>query len=287
MTTPPEDRSVLTRAAPAPDEVHAYGEGPDRVVEVFRGAARAAGRPSIVLVHGGFWRPAYDRVHLRPLATALRAQGRTVVSVEYGRRPGDPDGTTADVRAALAAAAEVVGGPVVVAGHSAGGHLALWAAAVAPAAGLVATVALAPVADLRAADREHLGGGAVHDFLGESADGRPDLDPVRLDPPGAPVWIVHGELDAVVPIASAHSYRRAHPGTEVVALPAAGHFALIDPLDPAWPVVRDRLLGPRRPTSSGSTTGSASSNRRSERRRSGTGRRPCGTTQEDPRPGLR
>ena len=48
-------------------------------------------RGVVVVIHGGFWRPAYDRAHLRPLATALREEGRTVVSVEYRRVPGDPD----------------------------------------------------------------------------------------------------------------------------------------------------------------------------------------------------
>jgi acetyl esterase/lipase len=144
-----EDRSVLTRPAPGPDEVRRYGEDPDQLVEVFGRDGGAPGRPLIVLIHGGFWRPGYDRAHIRPLANALRDEGRTVVSVEYRRQPGDPDASTADIRAALVAAAAVATGPVVVAGHSAGGHLALWAAAAAPAPGLVGTVALAPVADLR------------------------------------------------------------------------------------------------------------------------------------------
>lgn len=238
-----EDRSVLSRAAPGPDAVHAYGDHPDQRVEVFRGAA--ADRALVVLVHGGFWRPGYDRTHLRPMATALRAQGPTVVSVEYRREPGRPDATTADVAAALAAAAGLeAGGAVVVAGHSAGGHLALWAAAVAPPPGLVATVALAPVADLVAADRAGLGHGAVRAFLGDAPDGRPDLDPVRLGPPAARVTLVHGEHDATVPVDQAHRYRRAHPATEVAVVAGAGHFAMIDPRDPAWAVVRDRLVDP-------------------------------------------
>jgi acetyl esterase/lipase len=220
--------------------VQGYGEHPDQVVEVFHGD----GGPLVVLIHGGFWRPGYDRTHIRPLAAALRAEGRTVASVEYRRRPGDPDASTSDIRAALAAAAGVATGPVVVAGHSAGGHLALWAAAAAPAPGLVRTVALAPVADLVAADRASLGDDAVRDFLGGDPEGRPDLDPVRLDTPDAPVWIVHGEQDAIVPVAQAHSYRAAHPCAEVELVPRAGHFAMIDPLGPAWPVVRNRLLGP-------------------------------------------
>src|SRR6185503_20717249 len=117
---------------------------------------------------------------------------------------------------------------------SAGGHLALWAAAAAPAPGLVGTVALAPVADLGAADRAALGDGAVRDFLGGSPDGRPDLDPVRLDTPDTPVLIVHGERDAIVPVAQAHRYRQAHPRTEIDVVPGAAHFSLIDPLGPAW-----------------------------------------------------
>ena len=213
-----EDRSVLTRPAPAPDEVRRYGEGSDQLVEVFHGAG---GPGLIVLIHGGFWRPAYDRTHLRPLAAALRAEGRTVVSVEYRRLPGDPDASTADIRAALHVAAGVAAGPIVVAGHSAGGHLALWAAAAAPVPGLVRTVALAPVADLVAADRASLGDGAVRDFLGGDPGGRPDLDPVRLDTPGAPVWIVHGEQDAIVPVAQTDSYRAAHPRAEVELVPRA------------------------------------------------------------------
>ena len=104
------------------------------------------------------------------------------------------------------------------------------------------TVALAPVADLSTADRASLGDGAVRDFLGGSPDGRPDLDPVRLDTPDTPVWIVHGEWDAIVPVAQAHRYRQAHPRTEIDVVPEAGHFSMIDPLGPAWTTVRDRLL---------------------------------------------
>jgi acetyl esterase/lipase len=242
MSTPAEDRSVLTRPAPGPDEVRRYGDGPDQLVEVFRGDGRAPQRPLVVLIHGGFWRPGYDRTHIRPLADALRKEGRTVLSIGYRREPGDPDASMADVRTALVVAAAVATSPVVVVGHSAGGHLALWAAAAAPAPGLVGTVALAPVADLSAADHAALGDGAVRDFLGGSPDRRPDLDPVRLNTPDTPVLIVHGEWDAIVPVAQAYRYRQTHPRTEIEVVPGADHFSMIDPLGPAWTTVRDRLL---------------------------------------------
>jgi acetyl esterase/lipase len=235
-----EDRSVLTRPAPGPDEVRSYGDDRDQLVEIYHGGTGAG---LICLIHGGFWRPSYDRTHLRPLASALREEGRTVVSVEYRRVPGDPDASTTDIRAALGLAAEV-GGPVVVAGHSAGGHLALWAAAAAPPPELVATVALAPVADLVAAHRAGLGDGAVQAFLGAGPESRPDLDPVRLGPVRSAVTIVHGERDAIVPPAQARRYAETHPGAEVVVVPGARHFALIDPMSSAWPVVHSRLVEP-------------------------------------------
>lgn len=235
-----EDRSVLTRPTPEPELTLRYGAAPEQVADVWPGDSRAAGRPLAVMIHGGFWRPEYDRAHTRPLAAALRGAGWTVVSIEYRRSPANPDLTLADVGAALIAATGVDAphnGSTVVLGHSAGGHLALWAAAAAPAPGLVGTVALAPVADLELAHRLNLDGGAVADFLGGSPDGRPDLDPVRMAAPASAVVIVHGGQDEVVPPKVGESYAAAHPATRWLPVAGAGHYALIDPLSAAWPVV--------------------------------------------------
>jgi acetyl esterase/lipase len=236
------DESVLVRGSAAPDAVVAWGPGADDVADVRLGADD---RPLLVVVHGGFWRPAYDRSHLGPMTEALNAAGWTVAAPEYRRVPGDPDGTAEDVRVALRVLpVELRGrhdGRVVVLGHSAGGHLALWAASAAPAAGLVATIGLAPVADLAAADRERLGTGAVEAFLGGPGAGRPDLDPARTVSAAQPVTLVHGGQDAVVPVSQSRSYAAAHPGTELLEVPDAGHYALIDPLSSAWPVVLDAV----------------------------------------------
>lgn len=83
-----------------------------------------------MLLHGGFWRPEYDRAHTGPLANALAAAGHLVAIPEY-RRSGWPD-TFDDVAAALDLLAGPLPHPVTghttLVGHSAGGHLALWAA---------------------------------------------------------------------------------------------------------------------------------------------------------------
>jgi acetyl esterase/lipase len=236
------DESVLVRASSPPDAVVPWGPGDDDVADVRLGADD---RPLLVVLHGGFWRPAYDRAHLGPMTEALNAAGWTVAAPEYRRIPGDPDATAEDVRVALRVLpVELRGrhdGRVVVLGHSAGGHLALWAASAAPAAGLVATIGLAAVADLAAADRERLGTGAVAAFLGGPAVARADLDPARAVSSARPVTLVHGSRDAVVPVSQSRGYAAAHPRTDLVEVPDAGHYAVIDPLSAAWPAVLDAV----------------------------------------------
>ncbi|WP_112244175.1 alpha/beta hydrolase family protein [Kribbella monticola] len=233
-----EDRSVLTRAAREPDELLRYGDYADQVIEVWQAKSY---RPVVVFIHGGFWRPEYDRVHARPLGEALADEGWPVASLEYRREPGQPDLTTADVRTALDRLPELmdVHAGFVLTGHSAGGHLALWAAATLNPVLLRGTVALAPVADLLLADRLGLDDGAVQDFIGSGV--RNDLDPVHLPAPIAPVAIVHGTADARVPITVAESYVTAHPTARLMRVEGAGHFEVIDPLTEAWHQVTAEL----------------------------------------------
>ncbi|RKN47120.1 alpha/beta hydrolase family protein [Streptomyces hoynatensis] len=245
-----ENRSVLTRQSPPPALSVRYGAGPDQLADVWPGEDGAAGRPLAVLIHGGFWRPAYDRVHSRPMATALHAAGWSVVSLEYRREPGLPGAAVDDVCAALAAVPGELArrgvafdGTVVVVGHSAGGHLALLSAATAPAPGLAGTLALAPVADLRLAHALDLDEGAVRDFLGGPPADAAGLDPVRLPAPSTPVVIVHGTEDVRVPAALGEAYAAAHPATRFLPVDGAGHFELIDPLTAVWPVVTEALAG--------------------------------------------
>ncbi|MGY1835965.1 alpha/beta hydrolase family protein [Blastococcus sp. SYSU DS0510] len=239
----PEDRSVLTRPSAPPDDVLRYGPAAEQVADVRLAAAAPSDRPLLVVVHGGFWRPAYDRAHLGAMTEALAQAGWRTVAPEYRRVPGRPGLAVADVHAALQAVAgrpDLTGGrQVLLAGHSAGGHLALHAAATAaaPPAGVLA---LAPVADLRLGQALGLDGDAVAAFLGEDADRRPDLDPARLPGPATPVRIVHGTGDGVVPPELSRSYVRAHPAAGLHLVPC-GHFALIDPRSDAWPEVLGAL----------------------------------------------
>jgi acetyl esterase/lipase len=239
-----EDDSVLTRSATAPDEVIAYGSDVDQIADVRFADARAEQRPLVLIVHGGFWRPRYDRTHVAPMAAAIVAAGWTVASVEYRRIPGNPDATLNDAGRAVEALPAMIArhnGSAVLIGHSAGGHLALWATVARPAPALVGTLALAPAADLRLAHERNLGHGAVAAFLGTDPQRRPDIDPRQLISPGVPTTIVHGDEDDVVPLAISESYVVAHPRVRLVRLSATGHFDLIDPLSGIWPTILTEL----------------------------------------------
>lgn len=179
MRVADEEPALLGLAPVAPDRTVAYGPHPDQIVDVYEPRAgdggRAAARgPLVVLLHGGFWRAAYDRRHLSPLAAELAGQGLPVALAEY-RRVGAGGGVpqtfedvTAAIGAAHAALAKGAADPgVVVAGHSAGGHLALLAAA-RPGTPVTRVLAVAPVADLARAHELGLSDGAVAELLGDA-----------------------------------------------------------------------------------------------------------------------
>ena len=260
-----ENREVLSRPAPPPDRTIRYGDGPDAIADCWIAADAEA--PVVVLWHGGFWRAAFDRTHLRPMANALRDAGFTVVTPEYRRTDVSPGsgwpGTFDDVALAsdrlpdLLAAGGIGGARLVHAGHSAGGHLAVWTARrhrLPPAspwrrdpdARIAGVVALAPVLDLGEAFRRDLDSGAVTALLGGGPDDLPDryeaADPMRLGGDAPPVTILHGDTDGRVPIELSRGYAAAGFGT-LEELPGADHFAVIDPESAAWPKVVRALQG--------------------------------------------
>ena len=241
-----------------------YGRDPSQYVQRYLPSGQPRG--VVVVIHGGFWRAEYDASLGEPVASALAAEGWAAWNLEY-RRIGDPASgggggvpeTLDDVAAGidLLADQDLDLSTVITLGHSAGGHLATWAAARgrfprwSPAAvPVTGVVAQAGVLDLRAAAEAGLGGGAVDAFVGGEID--ETVDPAQQLPLDVPVRCVHGRSDTIVPLRQSASYvdaSRAAGGDAELVEVEGDHFTVIDPDSPAWAIqlaVLAELGRPRR-----------------------------------------
>jgi len=228
-----------------PDAVIRYAAHEDGILDLH--LPGTGGGPLLVLIHGGFWRAAWDRRHTRPLADAFRREGFVVATPEY-RRTGDGGGWPAtfdDIGTAVGNLPVILDDLAVdvttttVVGHSAGGHLALWLAN--EGLPMDRVVALAPVGDLVDAYERDLDGGAVRDLVGEPFK---EADPARrlTRDPGCEVVVLHGTLDVQVPIENTLGWARDNPYVDLRVLEGIEHFGLIDPGSPAWPDVRNAVI---------------------------------------------
>jgi acetyl esterase/lipase len=225
-----------------------YGDDPAQRVELWEPPGPSRG--VVVVIHGGFWKAAYDLSLGRPLAADLAARGWTAWNIEY-RRVGNGGGlpeTFDDVAAAIDRLGEVDGldtSTVVTLGHSAGGHLAAWAAARGrfprwqpERVPVTHVISQAGVVDLAAAYHDNLGDGAVQAFLGgPPGPAYDEVDPARQIPLEVPVWCIHPTRDDLVPVSQSREYveraRAAGAAAELVEV-EGDHFVVIDPGSHAW-----------------------------------------------------
>jgi acetyl esterase/lipase len=227
--------------------------------------------PVVVVIHGGFWRAKYTLDHIGHLCAALTASGVATWSLEY-RKIGEEGGawpnTMLDVGLGtdhlreLAERYDLDIDRVLVTGHSAGGHLAAWAAGrhripegdplyMENPLPVVAVVPLAGVVDLRIGYRLKLSNGVVNEFLGGSPEEMPEryatASPSEMLPLGVKTVLIHGTDDPNVPyeLSQLYAERAQAAGDDCTLMPLkrAGHFELIDPLSREWAVVRDTLVG--------------------------------------------
>jgi acetyl esterase/lipase len=220
----------------------------------------------VVAIHGGYWRARYDRSLMEELCLDLADRGLAAWNLEY-RRVGSGGGwpeTFEDVAAGVDALSDF-DAPlnlerVAAVGHSAGGHLAFWAASrptlpesspgSRPRVRIGAAVSQAGVLDLRLAVQLAPSAEPTHALLGDPEE-HPDryelASPREHVPLGIPQLVLHGDRDHTVSIRIATSYagaaRAAGDACELVILNGTGHFEHIDASSPAWHVARDWLAG--------------------------------------------
>ena len=248
---------ILRQPQPPPDERVAYGADPNQFLEVR--LPRTKGPHSVLMnIHGGYWRAKYDLAHAGHLCQALRAAGVATFNTEYrrvGNAGGGWPGTFEDIRAAYRFVQQEHSrfhldlGRLVVMGHSAGGQLALYLAA--HETSLRRAISLAGVVDLKKAFALHLSQDAVAEFLGGKPDAVPgkhyrEADPMQLSIPQARQWLLHGREDDTVPPEFSREYvmqkKKTGEPVQLLEIPHAGHFDLIDPASEAFKQVTSTVL---------------------------------------------
>jgi len=257
-------------AVPAnPSDAHiSYGEESDQFGEL-RVPPGLGPHPVVVLIHGGCFKVAYADLQLMaPLGDALKAQGIASWNIEY-RRLGQPGGgwpgTHRDVGSAvdhlrvIAEKFRLDLNRVVVVGHSAGGHLAMWLAArsrLPPASDLYVrnplkvrgVVDLAGPVDLSANIEGYeslCADPVITSLLGGTPTTVPkryaEASPRRLLPLGVPQILVIGQYEEYVPRPIVEDYvnaaRQAGDTVEFEYIPGVGHFEIANVRASTWPKI--------------------------------------------------
>jgi len=261
-----------------PDRRIAYGGEASQYGEL-RLPSGPGPHPVAILVHGGCFKAEYATVRdLAPMGDALKAVGIATWNVEY-RRLGEPGGgwpgTYLDVGRAvdhlrtLAGEHELDLRRVALVGHSAGGHLALWAAARSrlPAGSALrfedplpvrGALNLAGPVDLTAniegyeeLCRDRVITGLLGGAPTEAPDRYAQASPIRWLPLGLPQVLLIGEHEAFVPRPLMEAYEQAAIRTgdrvQLIVVQGVGHFEIANPRAQTWPqvesVIRSLLDG--------------------------------------------
>jgi arylformamidase len=244
-------RDAANYRAQRPPRVLRYGGGARHVIDVFAGDREG---PVVVFMHGGYWQ-ALDGSSFSHLAAGLNAHGIDVAIPSYDLCPNvSVDDIIRQMRMATRELARL-GRPLVMTGHSAGGHLAACMLATEwrqfdaslPESPVVAAYAISGLFDL-----VPLVETSINKALHLAAAAARAASPLFWHVPA------HGSLDAVVGENESAEYFRqsrtiverwgaAGMATRFDVVPAANHFTAIAPLaDPASPMVaRVRQLARR------------------------------------------
>jgi acetyl esterase/lipase len=229
----------------------AYGTLPDQFGDLRVPKGRGP-HPVVVLIHGGCWLESINLDHIAHLAAALTADGYATWSIEYRRVNDDGSGgwpgTFEDVLAGLDHLSKIADEAgldrkrVAIAGHSAGGQLALWAASQRRDS-VRGVVSLSGVPDLRGAASSVCPG--MIPRLVHREENYAKTSPIEMLPIGVPQWIVTAPFDDIVPSKWAAQYaaaaRNKGDRVQLVTVADAGHFELIVPTTPAYSQVREAI----------------------------------------------
>lgn len=202
----------------------------------------------VVFIHGGFWMR-LDKSYWSHLAGGANTRGWAVAMPSYTLAPDIRiAGITQEIGAAIKAAAEQIAGPIILTGHSAGGHLAtrmISATSPLPAAigdRICHTLSISGVHDLRPMMRTGL-----NKVLHIDAEEARTESPVLLDPVEnvrLTCWVGAGERSEFIRLNAllANIWKGCGAATASVEEPDRHHFDVVNGLADADSAIVAGLL---------------------------------------------
>ncbi|WP_027036647.1 alpha/beta hydrolase [Mesorhizobium ciceri] len=224
----------------------AYGEGPRNRLDLF--LPRAAPKGLVVIIHGGYWLET-DKSLWSHLANGAVGSGFAVAMPSYTLCPNIRiAGIVSEIGAAIGEAAAMVGGPLMLTGHSAGGHLATRMVTTStPLAADVArrirhVVSISGLHDLRPLMRTGMNAALAideHEALTESPALLRPMDGARIT-----CWVGGGERAEFLRQNAllANIWTGLGATTSVVVEPDRHHYSIVDGLaDSAHPLTQSLI----------------------------------------------
>jgi arylformamidase len=213
-----------------------YGPSERNTLDLFE----AGPGPAVMFIHGGYWQ-ALDKSFFSSMAKGLNALGVTVAVPSYDLCPSARIGDIIEqMRAACSIVHRATDAPVIVAGHSAGGHLS---------ACLLATETHVPAAYSISGlfELAPLIATSLNEKLGLDEPEAEALSPVFWPAPEGKT------LDAIVGGAESSEYLRQSASivstwgedgveTRYEEVEGANHFTVIDPLTDSGSAMSERLF---------------------------------------------
>ena len=228
------------------DEQFSYGDDPLQTIYTWHGRLSANAMyadKALIFIHGGCWLNAYGYEHAKGMYHALAELGMGVYVTEY-RRVGDEGGgwpgSLDDVTQAISTALKRIENEgrytnIYIAGHSAGGHLALLAAQRLSSSSLNLSradikriIGLAAITDIQSYAMGH---NSCQSATAKFMNGTPEDVPTayqRATPRpthgSLPITLLQGDADSIVPARHA-----VLSGTNQKIIKNGGHFDWLHP----------------------------------------------------------
>lgn len=221
-------RSLALYSRAKVDRDLAYGKAPRQRLDFFHAASK--GRPTVAWIHGGYWQT-NEKEPNAFIAEGLLAHDLNVALLEYTLAPrASMSQIVAEIRAAVAWLVGRMqpefgtGEGLVVAGHSAGGHLTAMAAGLS---GVTAALPVSGLFDLEPIRLSYLNTALKMDMTEAGAN-----SPMKLPLPEVPVTVAVGGAELPELMRQSEEFHAALQAagrpTRKLIVPKASHFTILE-----------------------------------------------------------